>query len=289
MSLLASLLYGSQYVVIKTGMGAIDPLLFGTLTTGTGGILALTYLHFRRGVRWAIFRRWEIWAGGMTTVAMISLQYTGLTLTTASLGGLIVGSNIIFVAPLSALVFKEALGWKRATGVALGLLGLFTISTDWDLSTVTSGELLGNVLLLGASLAIALSYPLTRLATRNMSFDEWVTGFHLLAPLPLAALALLDGEGGSAAQTNALAVLFVGGLCTALPTMLWAKGLESITFVTSATILLSESAFAVFLGSVFLGEPITLFTIGGAVLIFTAIFLASWKNGKREAKEKSGF
>lgn len=284
LSLVASLLYGSQYVVIKLGLGDLDPLLFGALTMGTGGLVALAYSLWKGCISWRTFRHWEVWAGALTTVSMISLQYTGLTLTTASVGGLIVGSNIIFVAPISALVFREKLGWKRTLGVVLGLLGLITISTNWDLSTLSSGALLGDLMLVGASLSIALTYPLNRLATRRLCFEEWVTGFHLLAPLPLLLMALADGELGRAEQAAIPAVLFVGALCTSVPTMLWAKGLQSLTFVTSATILLSESVFAVLLGLVVLGEPVTVLTLAGAVMVFAAIFLASYKNKKRTQK-----
>jgi len=275
LSLLASLLYGSQYVVIKTGLGFIDPLLFGALTTAIGGLVALAYTRWKGLISWSTFRHWEVWAAAATTVAMIALQYTGLTMTTATAGGLIVGSNIIFVAPISALLFREALGWRRTLGVVLGLVGIFTLTTQWDLSTLGGGALIGDLMLLGASFAIAISYPLNRLATRKMCFEEWVAGFHLLAPLPLLLLALADGELGSAEQTSVLAVLFVGGLSTAVPTMLWAKGLESLTFVTSATILMSESVFAVVLGVLVLSEPLTPLIALGAVMVFAAIFLVS--------------
>ena len=275
LSLMASLLYGSQFVVIKTGIGDIDPLLFGAMTSAIGGLVALAYVLPKGYISWRTFTRWEVWGGVGTTTAMISLQYTGLTMAPASIGGLIVGSNIIFVAPISALVFKERLGWRRALGIGLGLIGLTTITTNWNLSTLASGTLSGYIMLIGASLCIALTYPLIRVATRRMRFEEWVTGFHLLTPIPLLLLALADGDLGSTENTNALAILFVGVLCTSIPTMLWAKGLESLTFVTSATILLSESVFAVLLGLLLLGEQITGLTFAGVGMVFAAIFLAS--------------
>ena len=284
LSLMASLLFGSQFVVLKVGLGDLDPLFFGAMTTGIGGLVALTYTLWKKCISLRTFLHWEVWAAAAASATMISLQYIGLTMTTASVGGLIVGSNIIFVAPISALVFRERLGRSRALGVAIGLVGVFTISTGWDISTLTSGQLLGNVLLAGASLCIALSYPINRLATRKMGFEEWVAGFHLLMPLLLLPLALMDGDIGTASSGTVPAILFVGALCTSVPTLLWAKGLQSLTFVTSATILLSESVFAVILGVVILGEPLTLLTGVGALMVFSAIFLASYK----KKNEKDG-
>jgi len=232
-------------------------------------------------ISWRTFTHWEVWAAGISTIVLISFQYTGLTMTTASVGGLIIGSNIIFVAPISAIVFGEAFGRNRAVGVVLGLLGIFTISTDWNLASLTSGEMTGNILLVVASLCIALSYPINRLATRKICFEEWVAAYHLIVPIPLLLLALSDGDLGAAGESAVPAILMVGALCTAVPTMLWAKGLESLTFVTSATILLSESVFAVILGVVVLGDPVTALTMAGALMVFTAIFLVSYKSKKK--------
>lgn len=284
MTLLASLLYGSQYVVIKTGIGGTNPLFFGAMTMGIGGLLALFLVSRRQKVNWSIFRTPIVWAGMVAATAMIACQYIGLTLSSASVGGLIVGSNVIFVAPLSALLFKEVIGWKGVVGVILGLFGLFTITTGWDLSTLTTGAFAGYVLLLGASFSIAATYPLTKVATRHMGYGEWVMSFHLLASMALLGLAFLSGGIGAPSDMSFPALLYVGLLCTSVPTMLWAKGLQSISLTTSATVLLSESAFAVILGAVVLGEPLGPVTLIGAAMVFTAIFLAaisSRPNGMR--------
>jgi drug/metabolite transporter (DMT)-like permease len=108
MSLTAALLYGSQYVVIKDGMGGASPFLFGALTMFIGGVLVMLLVRRRKGLDLTIFRRWEVWAGMIVATTMIACQYVGLTISTASVAGLIVGSNIIFVVPLSALIFGEA-------------------------------------------------------------------------------------------------------------------------------------------------------------------------------------
>jgi drug/metabolite transporter (DMT)-like permease len=274
LSLLASLLYGSQYVVIKDGMGEISPFLFGALTVSIGGLLALLVVRRRKRLDLSIFRHWEVWAGMLAASSMIACQYVGLTLSSASVGGLIVGSNVIFVAPLSALIFREVIGWRRAIGVAIDLFGLFTITTGWDLSSISSSAFLGDILLLGASFSIAATYPLTKFAARHMGYDEWVMSFHLLSAIPLLALMLLGGGPGDVSSISLPALLYVGLLCTSVPTMLWAIGLKSLSLTTSATVLLSESAFAVLLGAVVLNEPLGPLTVLGAMLVFAAIVLA---------------
>ncbi len=192
---MASLLYGSQYVVIKDGMEGINPLLVGAATMGIGGLLAMLLVCRRKELDLNIFKNLEVWAGTLFATAMIACQYIGLTYSSASVGGLIVGSNVIFVAPLSALIFHEYIGWKKALGVMVGLIGLITITTGWDLSFLSSNVFLGDVLLLTASFSIAANYPLTKLAVRKMDNDEWVMSFHLLSAVMLLVLSpLLEGR-----------------------------------------------------------------------------------------------
>jgi drug/metabolite transporter (DMT)-like permease len=288
LSLAASLLYGSQYVVIKDGMGSASPFLFGALTIGIGGILALLLVRRRKRIDLSIFRRWEVWAGTASTTCMIAFQYVGLTLSPASIGGLIVGSNVIFVAPLSALIFGEVIGRSRVLGVIVGLVGLFTLTTNWDLSTLSSNEFLGDLLLLGASFSIAANYPLTKLAVRHMDNFEWVMSFHLLTAIPLTALMLLTGGPGDLTTTSVPALLYVGLLCTSVPTILWAIGLGSLSLTTSATVLLTESAFAVLLGAVVMNEALGALTWLGAALIFVAIFLVVRADDSKNRDEKKG-
>ncbi len=286
MSLAASLLFGSQYVVIKDGLGGASPFLFGALTMGIGGTFALLLAFRRGGLDLNIFRRWEVWAGTASATCLIAFQYVGLTLAPASVGGLIVGGNVIFVAPLSALIFREVIGRRRAIGVMVGLFGLFTLTTQWDLSTLNSSEFFGYILLLGASLSIAASYPITKLAVRHMDNYEWVMSFHLLSAVALAALMLLTGGPGETSSMSLPSIIYVGLLCTSVPTILWAIGLGSLSLTTSATVLLSESAFAVLLGAVVRNEPLGPLTLLGAGLMFVAIFMVVRTGAKERRVEK---
>jgi DME family drug/metabolite transporter len=255
---------------------------------GIGGLLAMVLVRRRMRLDLAIFRRWEVWAGMASTTCLIAFQYVGLTLAPASIGGLIVGSNVIFVAPLSALIFREVIGRRRAVGVIIGLVGLFTITTNWDLSSLSSSQFTGYILLLGASFSIASSYPLTKLAVRHMDNYEWVMSFHLLAVLPLTALMFLTGGPGDTSSMSVPSLLYVGLLCTSVPTIMWAIGLGSLSLTTSATVLLSESVFAVLLGALVRDEPLGPFTLLGAALMFIAIFIVVRTGAQKNRDNKEG-
>ncbi len=273
LTLLATLLFGSSYVVVKLGLSEIDPLLYSTIVFSIGAMLVLCYTLIRGTFKLAIFRHWEAWAAPLVTFALVSLQYTGLSYTTASTGALIIGANVLLVAPLAALIFHERLGKLRVLGLLVGVLGLFVLTTKLDVSSVSSDAWLGDLMLIGSSACIALTFILSRFALRHMGFDQWTLCIHLFTPVLLFAAWMLFGSQSTVTSDLLPLILYVGILCTALPTLLWMRALNWISVVTSSTITLSESTFAVILSIVFLSESVDIFVIVGAALVFIAIYM----------------
>lgn len=272
-TLLATLLFGSSYVVVKLGVSEIDPLLYSTMVFSIGAVLVLCYTIIRGTFKLGIFRHWEAWAAPLVTFALVGFQYIGLSYTTASTGALIIGANVLLVAPLAALIFHERLGRLRILGLLVGVLGLFVLTTKLDVSSVSSDAWLGNVLLIGSSACIALTFILSRFALRHMYFDQWTLCINLFTPILLFGAWLLFGSRSTMSSDLLPLILYVGILCTALPTMLWVRALDWISVVTSSTITLSESAFAVILSICFLSESVDVFVIVGAALVFIAIYM----------------
>jgi len=273
LTFIGSLLLGSSYVAIKLGVSNVDPLLFATLVVGVGAVFMLAYTLFKGTFRLSIFGRWEAWAAMAVTFVLVACQYVGLSMTNASTGALIIGTNVLLVAPLSALLFKERLGRLRILGLAFGMVGLFVLTTRLDLGSISSGQLVGDALVFAATICIALTYMLSGYALRHMSYDQFVLSIFLFTALPLLLLYLLFGGSADADLSLVPLILYVGVLCTAVPTILWVWGLRYIGMVTSSTIILSEATFAVILAVLILDEPVNLFVILGAGLTFFAIFM----------------
>ena len=273
LTFIGSLLLGSSYVAIKLGVTDIDPLLFSALTMAVGALFMVIFTLVRGTFKLSIFRRWEAWAAPAITAILVGCQYVGLSLTNASTGALIVGTNVLLVAPLAAWLFKERLGALRVIGLALGMVGLFVLTTRLDLGSISSGQLTGDLLLFVATIMIALTYVLSRYALRHMSYDQFVLTILLFTPLPLLAMYLLSGSSAPVQVGSLPLILYIGILCSAVPTMLWVWGLRYIGMVASSTIILSEATFAVVLAVLILDEPINGFVLVGAGLTFLAIFL----------------
>lgn len=274
-TLLAALMLGSGYVAIKSGLGGMDPFLFSAITIGMGGLIALGYTLARGTFTLRIFTHWEAWAGMAVTFGLIASQYVGLGMTKASIGGLIVGGNVIVVALLSAFLFREHLTRGKVAALAMGLVGLFIITTKLNLGGLTEEQLVGDLLLVVTSVCVALTIVLSKLALRRMSYDQFVLSLHLFTPLPLLAVYLSFGHPTQIQASDLQYILYIGIVCTAVPTLLYVKGLESISPVMSSAMVMTESTFAAVLGILVLNDQLDIFVVVGAALVFLSILLVT--------------
>ncbi len=272
-TLLSSLMLGTSYVAVKMTVGDVNPFLLGAAIMAVGSAVLLAFMLLKGMLDPAMLRRWEFWAGPIINIGVVAPVYVGLTMTTASAAGLIIGTNVVFVALFSKLLFGERLGRRRLFGLTIALLGLITLTTRWDLSLLDGSRMTGNLLVLVSAVCIGVSVVTSRIALRNLSAEQWSLSLHLLLPPALLALYFLVPMGGGLSSVNVPAVLFIGIVCTTVPTVLWTSALKHISVVTSATILMVESAFAVFLSWIFLGEVIDAYVVAGAMMIFAAILL----------------
>jgi len=274
-TLLSSLMLGTSYVAVKMTVGEVNPFLLGAATMAVGSAVLLAYMLRKGTLERAMLRRWEFWAGPFINTGVVAPSYVGLTMTTASAAGLIIGTNVVFVALFSRLLFGERLGNRRLLGLAVALLGLVTLTTRWDLSVLDGSRMTGNLLVLLSAVCIGVSVVVSRIALRSLTADQWSLSLHLLLPPALLALYIVIPMEGGLSPANLPAALFIGVVCTTVPTVMWTSALRHISVVTSATILMVESAFSVFLSWIFLGEVIDAYVVTGALMIFAAILLMS--------------
>jgi drug/metabolite transporter (DMT)-like permease len=275
MTIISSLMLGSSYVVIKLGVGAYDPFYLSAAAMLVGTIVCLIYMAWRGTLVRTMVKSWEFWAASLLNTSVVGCQYIGLTLTTASTGGLIIGTNVLFVAILSFFVLKEGLSPKRVMGLALGFIGLITITTKWDLGTLSGNEMVGDLFMLASAISIALVVILSPRALKKLSYDQWTLSLHMFLPITLLIIGSFIPDQGGFGPNALPIILFIGLVCTTVPTLLWTKALPKIGVVTSSSVLMLESTFAVVLSLLILREPLDAFIIVGALLTFIAIYFVA--------------
>jgi drug/metabolite transporter (DMT)-like permease len=163
---------------------------------------------------------------------------------------------------------------RRVAGVAMGLLGVI-ILRGWGIETRT-GQGLCILLCLGG----ALSYGFAGLAARRMLKDSPPLGtaaFQLMASTVMMALVAGVAEQPWSLPMPGiatwLAVLGLAGLSTALAYIVFFQILRrsGATNVMLVTLLIPVTA--ILLGSLVLGEPISLREIAGAIVIGSALLV----------------
>ena len=88
--------------------------------------------------------------------AALTTQFVGTDLTNASQGSLLTVLTPVFMVLLGVTALGEHLTWGRLAGTGLALIGtLVVLVGEYDLNTLTSGNLLGVGLLLFSAFSFA--------------------------------------------------------------------------------------------------------------------------------------
>jgi drug/metabolite transporter (DMT)-like permease len=151
----------------------------------------------------------------------LGLGYTGLQTVSAGIGGLVVSANPVFTAALAALFLGEAMTWRKAFGLLLGVAGVTFIV--WHRLSVGADHLEGMLFTLASLASIVAGTILYKLLAPKGSL--WIgngvqnlAGGVVLVPFA-AALADFHDIVPSARLLGAFAFLVLAG--SILAYLLW--------------------------------------------------------------------
>jgi drug/metabolite transporter (DMT)-like permease len=272
---LSSILWGGSFVSVKIGLDYVNPYDFAFLRLATSAVILLAVLGTQRKFELTAFKEPSVWLLGVLNGVGFTLQFVGLLYTTAAKTALLVDLNVVVIAILSWSLFGESFGSRKKLGVVLGVLGAVMITTNGDLSTLTQGQLVGDVLVFIAGLVwavfIVLHKRLQTSRTRNViEMSATVQSTTALSLLPMALiLGGLDTSSVSVPGWEWVAISAV--VCTVLPYALWVSALRAVTATIAAVFGMLEVVAAMVLSTLMLGEHYTEITLLGAVLVLTSI------------------
>jgi drug/metabolite transporter (DMT)-like permease len=218
---------------------------------------------------------------GLLGVAGFSLAFFyGVNLSTSSNGSVLVNTQPIFAAFLAPLLIDERFSVRSIAGTALGIIGIFLVVTGgrWNALSFERGVLLGNVILLGASLSLTLySILLKRYISK---YGGVIPTFVTMASGTIAlCIVVLSVQGylvdiGSLTGFEILFLLYIGFFCTAYFFLVFNRALHAVGVVKSIGFKLLIPIFGVVLSMIILGErPSAVSYIGMAVVILSLMML----------------
>ncbi len=279
-TVLAGLLWGSSFVVIKFGLRTIDPYWFAFLRFAVATVIAVAYAAAtgRLPALGRLLRRRIVILFGISNAIGFILQFKGQTMTTAGKAALFVNVSTIFVAVGSRFMFRESFGPLKIIAVVAGMIGVFLVTTGGRLTIASPTEFVGDMIILAGAVAWTFFILLDKKIVHDTDVDiRALTAAQVLltALTALPVALLLAPRSFPAGDASWWAILYTAVFCTIIPFMLWTSGLRYITATVSSVILLIEILFALLLAAVLLGERLTPAGIVGGGLIALAAYLAT--------------
>jgi drug/metabolite transporter (DMT)-like permease len=170
---LITLIWGSNFVVIKNALADISPLFFNAVRMSLAAVV-LAVIFYRELAR--------LTAGAVRSGCLVGvflfigneLQTTGLKYTTASKSAFLTGVSVVLVPVLLAVFWKRGINRLTSIGVVLAFAGLYLLTVPaaagagLNLRSMNHGDLLT----LGAAVVFAFHIIFIEHATKNHSWQQ---------------------------------------------------------------------------------------------------------------------
>lgn len=154
--LLLSLIWGSSFILIKKSLVAFSPQQVAGLRISISALAFQPFLWFRfKQVPW---KKWPFFliVGLMGSAIPAFLFAFAQTQINSTLAGILNSLTPLFTLVVGMLFFKTTVGWKKVTGVFIGLLGALLL-IGWSSGQTFSGQWIYALLIVLATLCYAVS------------------------------------------------------------------------------------------------------------------------------------
>ena len=278
-------IWGFTTVVVRSLALTIGPADMLAIRTVISGLLMAALLMIGGG--WGIARadlpRFVL-AGLLGVTGYNSLSNFGLQTTPASLGGLFLGMEPLFITVFAALLLGERIRWMTGLGLALaaaGTLLLLPAGGVFGGAVAPEAGVVGPLLVLLSaavwSLSAVVGKPL--LAVYGAGRVTLLTGFIGFVPL----LALVSPATPETARAMTpfqwLLMLHLAVIGSIVSLQLWSYGLKHIASARAAAFIYAVPLISVAAGVVLLGEPVTLALAMGGALVLAGVVVAQMGRG----------
>jgi drug/metabolite transporter (DMT)-like permease len=277
-TVLAGILWGTSFPIIKIGLKTIDPFAFLFWRFFISTITLVLIMILLRKLELKTTNKKLLVFLGVANGAGYALQYVGMPFTSSAKAALFINLSAIWVALLSPKLLGETFSKRKIGGIFLALTGIILVSTNLDFSTMLNGQMFGDFLLIGSGVvwAIFMIYNKIFVSKSAMTSLQTMTWVLILTLISISPLGLIAGSSFLALSPWAwIAIIYTAIVCWLLPYYLWIEGLKDLAASTSTILLLSEIVIAALLSIIVLEEPITIFSSIGSFLIVVAIVLVS--------------
>jgi drug/metabolite transporter (DMT)-like permease len=222
---------------------------------------------------------------GVFGVAINQLMFfKGLEMTTPVNASLIMTNTPVLVIFLSLILGAERFAWRKMIGLAMGSTGAILLITKGFRIEAFQEINLGDLYVLVNASAFALYLIISKPLLKKYSSIQVVTvvfasGF--LIVLPVGAVDFVSADWASFGTEIWLSFAFVLVFTTGFAYLLNAYALQKVNPSVVSIYIYLQPVIATSSGWWLAQNDILPVHIYSALLIFTAVFLVSWKNRKK--------
>jgi drug/metabolite transporter (DMT)-like permease len=282
--------WGSSFVIVKAILiGNLSPTAIATfrfLVAGVFFIIVLSLKRIRNPYNRILVKKEDVpliitLAFSGVTIFFIA-QYTGIQMANASIASILVCLlSPILISLISAYNFKEKLSKKQLLGITIASVGTLTVILGGTPNLQTNYTfLVGSLILLSTPILWTTYTLLGKNIMKKYNPFLIVAYVNILGGLFLIPFSLAEDSFKSILTlTNheLLAIVYLALTCSLLGYFIWFYVMKHSSAAATSSFLFAEPLITVIFASIFIKEEITLFIIGGALLILIGIFLVTRK------------
>ena len=277
----ANVVYGTSYVVARVTLESVPPamLAFTRLALGASALALFSRHQPAAPSLSGADRRAIAWMGILGFAGAYICSNWGIAHSTATNGALLITVEPISMILLSPWYLGERLSRRGAIGAALTIAGTVVLVVN-GIPGVTEKLVphwAGDLMLVVAGVAYA-SYSLLgrRVLERHPPLSVTIRSlvWGAAALLPIAVLEWASGARPIWTATTISGTLYLAVVITALGYVVWNWALARVPAPRAAIFLNVQPIVGALLGAVLLGEPFTVFTVAGGVLVVTGLVIA---------------
>ncbi|PZX05916.1 drug/metabolite transporter (DMT)-like permease [Psychrobacillus insolitus] len=290
MLLLVMFFWGANVPILKYLVAEVPPVTLTGFRILVAGIVVILILWKMKLIRKPFKHEWKyIFLGTITNV--VGHHYflnMGLSITSGTHGGLILGTGPILTAISAAIILKYFPTKVQWIGLLLGLAGL---SLAVLVGSETQGANIGDFYVFLAIFAQVLSYMVISKAARTLN-PLLMTAYMMLIGAPIIILISFIQEPGAilafGETTQKFWWLFIASaiVCTAIGHLMYNYAVGQAGPTKAAIFMNFNPLFAMILSAIFLGEILNYRHFLGLILIVAGVMLGSgaaedmWKKHK---------
>lgn len=271
--------WGLNVIAIKVLVEHFQPVTMTAFRIFTAAIVVFLILWFSKSFSWIHRKDLKviIYASFFNILGHHFFLSYGLTQTSASNSGIILGLVPLFTAVLSVKLLNKKLTWQRITGILSALTGvIFIVLNGAKIGSLSIGDLFVFL----SVVSQAYGFILIKKASNTLDSGVLTAWMMLFGAVFLLVVSWFWEPKGLASLNQGdlwLWLIFLGSalFATGVGHMFYNRAIQHLGPVETSVFLNFNPFFALIGAYFFLGESLTLLQIGGFLFIVLGVLLGS--------------